>query len=271
MNKIYERCSIDSDRYVHDSDKKALKALTAIPGFTPLLRGFMKIWSERQLRIANMASNIKITEKQLPEYYDMLPPICHRLGIRVPELYLELDPTANAYTSGDNEPFIVLTSGLLETVPHEYIPSVLAHECGHIACHHVLYHTMGEMIINGAAQLLGFGSLISLPIQVAFYYWMRCSELSADRAAMVYDGCSDKMIDVCMCLAGADKDIGLNIDRDLFMAQAVEYNDMIKESAWNKTLEFLTISQSSHPFLAVRAYECNQWAKTKQFLRINSI
>lgn len=111
----------------------------------------------------------------------MLPPICEKLGIDVPELYLQLNVNPNAYTYGDTEPFIVITSGLLETVPDELIPTILAHECGHIACHHTLYTTMGNLILNGA-NILGLNELASIPIQVAFHYWMRCSEFSAVRA-----------------------------------------------------------------------------------------
>ena len=80
---------------------------------------------------------MRISEKQLPKYYHMLPPICEKLGIEVPELYLTMDGSPNAYTAGDTKPFIVMTTGLLKSLPEELIPTVLAHECGHIACHHV--------------------------------------------------------------------------------------------------------------------------------------
>lgn len=136
--------SIDSNFYIHESDRIALDALKAIPGFTPLLKAFMKVWSEKQFYIQNMSTNLRINDKQLSKYYDMLPPICEKLGIDVPELYLKLDVVPNAYTSGDTKPFIVMTSGLLETMPEYLIPTVLAHECGHIACHHVFYTTMGR-------------------------------------------------------------------------------------------------------------------------------
>ncbi len=35
---------IDSDLYVHPSDKAALAALKAIPGFTQVLKMFMSVW-----------------------------------------------------------------------------------------------------------------------------------------------------------------------------------------------------------------------------------
>lgn len=261
----------DPDIFLHESDRAALQSLRAIPGFTPALRAFMNIWNERQYRIFNMSSRIKLGPNQMAKYYNMLPPICEKLGIEVPDLYLELDVNPNAYTSGDTKPFITITSGLLETIPEDLLPTVLAHECGHIACHHVLYHTMGQMLINGTLLFTGkwgLGALVSLPLQVAFYHWMRCSELSADRAAMVYTGSAESIIDMCMRFAGYDKDINAEGNVELFMEQAVEYKEMINSSKWDKTLEFYLLSRASHPFMAVRAYESSEWAKTEEFKRV---
>lgn len=264
--------SFDPERYTHDSDRAALKALKAIPGFSLLTKGFMNIWNEPQEKILNMSTRIRLGENQMRKYYDMLPPICEKLGIPVPDLYIELDVNPNAYTYGDTNPFIVFTSGLLETIPDDLMPTVLAHECGHIACHHALYTTMGRTILSGAATamsyFLKFGGLLSVPLQVAFYYWMRCSEFSADRAAVLCDGTPRKMQEVCMRLAGWDKDIIADANIEEFLKQAVDYKDMINGSAWNKTLEFMVLSGASHPLMAVRATECGEWAKSDLYSRI---
>lgn len=261
-----------AEQYVHESDKAALKALKMIPGFHQFVKAFMKVWSERQFRISNMSSCVRMNEKQLSKYYEMLPPICEKLGIEVPELYLKLDVTANAYTAGDTKPFIVVTSGLFETLPEDLIPTVLAHECGHIACHHVLYHTMGNILLGGTSSglraFMPYGSLATMPLEVAFFYWIRCSEFSADRAAVLCDGSAEKMSEVCMRLAGYDKDICAYADKNEFLAQANEYREMIQGSKWDKTLEFLTLSNQTHPLMTVRALECEEWAKTERFQRI---
>ena len=261
--KKKEITAVDFSKYVHESDAKAMEALKAIPGFTALCKGFMKIWSEKQYLIQNMSTNLKVSEEQLPKYYDMLQPICEKLGIERPELYIKLDVEPNAYTFGETNPFIVITSGLIESFPDELIRVVLAHECGHIACHHSLYTTMGNIILDGAA--LGLGGLISLPLQVAFYYWMRCSELSADRAAAVYTGGSDKIVDMCMRFAGYTKDVNGKANKEAFFQQAIEYKKLTDESKWNKTLEFIALANSSHPFNSVRAYEIDKWCKTEEF------
>lgn len=261
--------AFDSEKYTHEADRAALKALKSIPGFSALLKAFMSVWNERQQKILNMSSRIRISEKQMKKYYDMLPPICEKLGILVPELYLEMNVVPNAYTSGDTEPFIVLTSGLLKALPEELIPTILAHECGHIACHHVLYLTMGRIVIQGAgsvlANVLPLGSLLTVPLQIAFYYWMRCSEFSADRVAVLCDGSDRKMQEVCMRMAGWDKEIEAEVSLDAFLEQAAGYKDLINESKWNKTLEFMILSQASHPLMAVRALECRNWYQSESY------
>ncbi len=260
-----------AEDYTHEADRTALESLKAIPGFTALLKAFMKGWSERQGKIRCMSSYIRIDENQLPKYKEMLIPICEKLGIEVPDLYLTLDVRPNAFTYGENDPYIVITSGLLEALPDELIPTILAHECGHIACHQVLYRTMGSILLSGAAgsaARLPVGLLLTLPMQAAFYYWMRCSEYSADRAAVLCDGTPAKMQEVCMRLAGFDRRIQAELNMDAFMQQAREYREFVNDSAWDRTLEFSLLAGSTHPFMAVRALECDEWAKSEQYRQI---
>lgn len=259
--------ALNHDLFIHPTDQAAMKALKAIPGFHQFVKAYMSIWNERHFRIVNMSSFLRISDQQMKKYHDMLVPICDKLGIVVPELYIKLDVNPNAYTYGDKEPFIVVTSGLFETMPEELIPTVLAHECGHIACHHTLYTTMGQMILNGMINLPGMAA-VTIPLQMAFSYWMRCSELSADRAAAIYDGSPDKTIELCMRLAGYDKDIQEEGNVDAFLQQAEDYLQLVNDSVWNRTLEFMIVNSMSHPLNAVRAYECRAWGNSEQFAKI---
>ena len=261
--------ALDYKLYLHDSDKAAMAALKAIPGFSQVMKAFMKIWSEQQLRLINMSTNLRLNEKQMAKYYNMLPTICTKLGIDVPELFVELDVHPNAYTYGDTKPFIVITSGLFETLPDELIPTVLAHECGHIACHHTLYTTMGRAILNGASAFVsGLGNIALYPIQLAFAYWMRCSEFSADRAAIICDGSAEKSTEVMMRFAGYDKDIMADANVEAFMEQALEYKNLVDNNAWNKTLEFILFQNYDHPLNAIRAYEGREWEKNERYKNI---
>ena len=47
---IHKDIELDSKLYLHDSDKVALAALKAIPGFTQVMRAFMKVWNEQHVK-----------------------------------------------------------------------------------------------------------------------------------------------------------------------------------------------------------------------------
>ena len=261
--------TINSRDFIHEHDKAALDALKSIPGFDQFVKAYMKIFNERAMRILNMSSKVKLSPEQCPRIYNLLIPICEKLHIDVPELYLELDRSPNAYTSGDTYVFITVTTGLLELMNDEEIQAVLAHECGHIICHHVLYQTMGRALLSGAASFLGLNGLITTALSTAFAYWMRCSEFSADRAAAVFCDGPDRVVDVMLRLAGGGKDIASEINADLFMAQAAEYEAYVKDSKFNKVLEFIVLMDASHPFLSVRAASITDWCKSEKFIKIS--
>ena len=261
---------VDPRYFIHDNDRKALDALRSIPGFNQLVKGFMKIYSERTMNIINMSSKVRLSPEQCPRIYSLLPPVCEKLCIPVPELYLETNRTPNAYTSGDTSIFITVTTGLVELMSEEEIQTVLAHECGHILCHHVLYHTVGRIILNGAASLLGLGALVNTAMSTAFFYWLRCSEFSADRAAALFCGSPDRVAAVMMRLAGGCKELSDEINTEEFLRQAEEYAGYVGDSKWNKVLEFITLMNVDHPFLTVRAASIMSWCQTDVFRSISN-
>ena len=259
---------IHANMYMHDLDRSTLQSLKAIPGFAAAMKAYMKVAAEQQYYIQNMSTNLRLGEKQLPQYYRMLPPICEKLGIPVPELYLKMDDSPNAYTFGETKPFIVITGGLLELMPEELIPTILAHECGHIACHHTMYHNLGSLLLNGGSNALGLTELVTIPLQSAFYYWMRCSEYSADRAAAICDGTAEKLKEMCLRFSGFGGRELTQDNMDAYMEQVEQYHDLMQNSKWNKTLEVMMYHQADHPLNAARAYEGNQWQKTEAFRNI---
>lgn len=255
--------------YIHEQDRQALEALKSIPGFTVVLKSFMKVFNEKMLHGLNMASKIKLGPDQMPEIYHLLPPICESLGISEPELYLEMNPAPNAYTYGDTQVFITVTSGLIEYMEEDELRAVLAHECGHIACRHVLYHTMASLVLDGGAEVLGLG-LITIPIKLALFHWQRCSEFSCDRAAAIYMQGPDSVVETMIRLAGGNKELTGKIDTQLYLQQAADYDALVGTSNWNKTLQYLVLMNSTHPFLSVRASEIVKWCAADTFKQIIS-
>jgi Zn-dependent protease with chaperone function len=252
---------------VHPEDQAALEELRAIPLFSECLQAVMKLVPERLLHGLNMAQKVRLGPQQLPGIYQYLPPACEALGIAEPEFYLEMDPRPNAYTFGDKQAFVTVTSGLVEALePHE-VQSVVAHECGHIALQHTLYHTMAALLALAGTQILGPLAALAAPVRLGLLYWVRRSELSADRAAAAVMGGSDAVVNALIRLAGGPKSITGQIDVERYAEQAAAY-DKLSESQWDQLLQGLVVMNQSHPFLAVRTREIVAWGQSEQFRRI---
>jgi Zn-dependent protease with chaperone function len=222
--------------FIHSEDLAAQENLKSIPLFAQCVKAFMNVMPERLQYGLNMAQKIRLGPKQLPKIYNHLPPIAAALGIAEPEFYLEMDDRPNAYTFGDTRVFITVTSGLIQSMEEDELRAVIAHECGHIACQHVLYHTVAQMLIQYGPQIFGPLAMLSTPVNAALFYWVRRSELSADRAAAVVMGGSEAVVDTMIRLAGGPKSITQDVDVALYLEQAQAY-DKLLESEWDNLCE----------------------------------
>jgi Zn-dependent protease with chaperone function len=160
-----------------------------------------------------------------------------------------------------------VTSGLIEMLDEAEIQAVVAHGCGHIACRHVLYHTMAEMLINLGSGVFGVLAKVSMPVQLALLYWMRRSELSCDRAAAIVMKDTQPVVETMIRLAGGPKSLTGKVNLDLYVHQADAY-DKLLESSWDKFLQGVVVMNMSHPFLAVRSREIVRWGESESFRRV---
>jgi len=254
--------------FIHPEDAAALRQIESIPGFPALVKKFLSLGLEQLQYGINMATNIRLSETQLPQIYNHLPPICQIFGIEEPEFYLKMDPTPNAWTSGDTKIYIVVTSGLVEMMSDDELDAVLAHECGHILCRHVLYHTVASYILDGADRMGILGNL-TIPIQYAMLYWMRKSELSCDRAAAIVTS-PETVSSVMARLAGGPRHITENINLVEWAQQGEQYESIRTDGLWNKSLQIYAISSMSHPFSAVRVREILKWGVSDQYWNIKN-
>ena len=249
--------------FIHPEDAAALRQMEGIPGFASLIKKVLAIGLENLQYGVNMASSIRLSEKQLPHIYQHLPPICRRLGIPEPEFYLKMDPNPNAWTFGDTRIYVTVTSSLVEMMSDEELDAIIAHECGHILCRHVLYHTIAQWLNSGLANLGVLGTL-ALPIQYALCYWSRKSELSADRAASIIT--SPEVVASTMArFSGGPKELTAQINLEEWAKQADEYDSIQNENLWNKTLQLAVIAGLDHPFSAVRVREILKWGDSEQY------
>lgn len=249
--------------FIHPADKEALKTLKDIPGLDLLIKKVLGLFSENQYRALCLATKVRLSPSQLPELYNKLPPICKRLGISVPEFYLEADVNPNASAFGDTNPIICVTSGLISSLTEEEIESVIAHECGHIACHHMLYHTLSRILVLCADSLDILGMAIK-PLIWALLKWQRCSELSADRAAAFALRSAERVVNTQIRLSGGPAVLTQHVNIDEFVKQADEFENYGSNILKSLLKNILALGET-HPFAAVRVREILKWSHSWEY------
>ena len=77
----------DAESYIHELDRQAVNALNKFPQFIKLIEAYQANYDEKTAKIEFLSSAVRLGKDQMPEIYNLLPPICEKLGIEVPELY----------------------------------------------------------------------------------------------------------------------------------------------------------------------------------------
>lgn len=260
--------------FIHPEDSRALQTLQAIPVFPKLLKFLLENGLEDIMWCDNVATNIRLSDTQMPEVYHHLTKLCDVFNIPVPELYLTLDPSANAWTSGNKRIYIVVTLGLIKKFKDEELDVILAHECGHIICNHVLYNMVAQTLLAGTEQVVSqtlaqipggasLGSIAMHPIRQALLAWERASELSADRVATMYSS-SMTVAKVMAKLDGVPKYIVDNMDLISYSNQGREFQTMKDSGVWKKALRYLANNELDHPYAPVRAFEAMEWENSEK-------
>ena len=254
--------------FIHSEDEKALNAMKAIPGFDRLVKKFMEVGYESLVNGENLASQVLLSDEQLPDIYHRVTRICDKLGIKdYPQVYLCMSPYPNAWTYGDTNVSITLTSALFDYLEDDEIDSVIAHECGHILCHHVLYNTVARFVYHGVTGLM---SDLATPLRLAISWWDRKSELSADRVAALVCG-ADTVVRTQLRLSGGPKSLTKDIDIEKFAQQAEMYEELLTAGKVDGLLQKVAVMDESHPFSAVRVHEILDWTKSREYETVRNL
>jgi Zn-dependent protease with chaperone function len=253
---------LDAAALQHPYDRAALGALQKVPGIDIVVRKFIELLPERVAYIQNVAQTVRVTPRQCSRLYALLQEACAILDVREPELYVAQYPVPNAYTSGHDHPYIVVTTGLLDLMNEDETLAVLAHELGHIKSGHVLYKTMARGISFVLAIIgdmtLGIGRLVGYSLEAALLEWDRKSEFTADRAALLAVQDPQVMLSLMMKLAGGTLFQRDEMDAREFLNQANLYEE-VDANVLDRVYKFMMVSAVNHPLTIVRAREIVNW------------
>lgn len=162
----------------------------------------------------------------------------------------------NAFTFGFSNPkTVVLYSPMLEVMDEDELKFVIGHELGHVA----LGHSWLNTLLGGMAGVpTTFAGAIVLTL--AFRWWNRACEYSADRAGLLACGSLNKAVSALAQLAVGDIRSQAELQRAL---QLLETQDDRVENVFGEAL-------STHPMVIKRIHELRQWAQSEQYRRFTA-
>ncbi|KGF73090.1 peptidase M48 [Neosynechococcus sphagnicola sy1] len=268
---------ISSDAFRHPLDQQAEAALRSVPGFDLVARKFVEFVYERPQLVYLMGNSVQVGPRQYSSLYQLFRECVRDLDLTPePSLFVVQNQQANSYAIGQEQPCIVLNSGLLDLLAAPELRAVLAHELGHIKCGHTTLIQMATWIMGAASFVseitLGLGNLVTSGLILAFYEWRRKAELSSDRAALLVTDDLETVLRSLMQVAGGSLQYAHECSLEAFIQQSERYQ-ALDQNGLNQVYKFLLYSDLhndmlSHPFPVERIQYLQAWAASSAYAQI---
>ncbi|MCE2717321.1 MAG: M48 family metallopeptidase [Dolichospermum sp.] len=268
---------ISSAAFRHPLDIQAEQALRSLPGFDLIARKFVEFVYERPQLVYLMGNSIQVGPRQYSSIYQIFRECVRDLDISSePTLFIAQDAQVNSYALGQDNPYIVVNTGLLELLNESELRTVLAHELGHIKCGHTILIQMAMWAMNAASVLgeltLGLGNFVSQALIYAFFEWRRKAELSADRAALLVMDDLNPVMSSMMKLSGGSNKYAHECSLQEFIQQSEKYQ-ALDDDGLNQVYKFLIYNGAqgmmlSHPFPVERLHYLRSWAVSEEYQEI---
>lgn len=269
---------ISSDAFKHPLDQQAEQALRSVPGFDLVSRKFVEFLYERPQFVYLMGNSIQVGPRQYANIYHLFRESVRDLDVHPePALFVSQNAQVNSYALGQDNPYIVINTGLLDLLNEAEIRTILAHELGHIKCGHTILIQMGIWAMNAASMLsemtFGLGNIVSTGLIFAFYEWRRKAELSADRAALLVIDDLKTVMQTMMKVSGGSAKHLQECSLDEFIRQSENYQELDQDSL-NQIYKFLLYNGGlngqflSHPFPVERIHYLRKWAISEEYRQI---
>ena len=269
---------ISSEAFRHPLDRQAEQALRSVPGFDLVARKFVEYLTERPQYVFQMGNSIQVGPRQYASIYQMFRECLRDLDIYPePNLFVSQSPLVNAFALGEEFPFIVLNSALLDLLSEAELRTVIAHELGHLKCGHTTLIQMAiwttQVIAGLADRTFGLSMLISTGLVMAFYEWLRKAELSADRAALLVTDELSPITHSMMKMAGGSSQYVHEMSLQEFERQSERYQGL-DEDGLNQIYKFFLYNNLSagifltHPFTVERVHYLKEWFASSEYQNI---
>jgi Zn-dependent protease with chaperone function len=194
----------------------------------------------------------RVTPTTASEMIPLIEENSTRLQVESVEVFIAPSSQLNAYTFGMDSPkSIVLYSSLFKIMDRDEIQFILGHEMGHVKLGHTWLNTLvGGM--SGIPSAPGAGVIMEL----AFQWWNRACEYSADRAGVLACGKPAKAITALVKL-----EAGPAARTQAGMQAALQHIEAEDDDVMQNIAELL----ASHPMIAKRLEQIRQFASSQEY------
>jgi Zn-dependent protease with chaperone function len=215
-------------------------------------------FASRSQHAALLARAEQVTPQTVPEMIPLLEVNSARLQVEPVNVFILPSNQLNAYTFGMDSPkAIVLYSSLFKIMDRDEIQFVLGHEMGHVK----LGHTWLNTLVGGMAGIpstLGAAAIMEL----AFRWWNRACEYSADRAGVLACGNPNKAISALVKL-----EAGPAARTQEGLQHAIQHIETEDDNIMNNIDELL----ATHPLIAKRIDQLRRFSATEEYRRLQSL
>ncbi|HNT23425.1 MAG TPA: M48 family metallopeptidase [Anaerolineales bacterium] len=197
-------------------------------------------------------------EEAAPELRPVLQEAAERLQVEPVDVFIVPSRVVNAYTFGITSPkAIVLHSALFQLMDRDELQFIIGHEMGHVR----LGHTWLNTLVGGMAGIPSSTGALLL-MEVAFRWWNRACEYSADRAGMLACANPRKAISALIKIEAGPAAIHSQAALENALARIESEDDSLSGNLG----ELL----ATHPMIIKRINHIRQYANSEQYRRLQA-
>jgi Zn-dependent protease with chaperone function len=194
----------------------------------------------------------RVTAQSLPELMKLIDENDTRLQVEPVNVFIASSNQLNAYTFGMDSPkAIVLYSALFKIMDRDEIQFILGHEMGHVK----LGHTWLNTLVGGMAGIPSSVGAAAI-MELAFRWWNRACEYSADRAGVLACGKPSKAISALVKLQAGPAAL-----TQAGLQAAMQHIETDDEDIMHNLEELL----GTHPMVAKRVEQIRRFTSTSQY------
>ena len=208
----------------------------------------------------SLFNSVLTSESQYPRIFELAGIAARRIGLKkMPSVYVEADRGYQSATYGsDQDSFLNIGTFLPRLLNDRELLFVLGHELGHLVSNHALWTTVSMFLVGqhrSSVMSEGIIQYLTNPFKVVeqgmesvISSWMRVSDLTADRAALLVVGDFEVAKRVLFLLYFKSRRELQDVNLDEWVRQ-----QMSQEAGAQKLSEF----GSPTPYLGTRLRELN--------------